>query len=386
MLTTPTLTDAQVKSFYDDGYLVVRGGFDAADTARIDAWAREVEAMPEVSGRHWVYHEKSLKQPDRQLVCRIENIAPFHDGFAALTDAYATLDYDVLGATGKLWPNPDPANDDGPVVLFGDGDFQMVELGDPANPVRLGEYRRKRDLASFTGLTVHGSRVGLYGVDGVEIVRLDGSGTRREIAFGRDTVGSVAGLAPAGGAWVAATNRGLLELDPASGAVKPLVPRPILGMDRSGEHLVFTDGTSLYIATLGHLQKGRVEAEMRLGRGFHPESVRVHGRTAVVMGARDAVWLDLRSPQKPRLLSRIGGNESGRILDAAVVGNRLFLLGPRGLQVIDRSGERVVDSVDVQARERMDVAGRHLVMIGAEHLQVVDATPFVASTPASPAR
>jgi len=41
--------------------------------------------------------------------------------FAALTDAYATLSYDNLGPTGKLWPNPDPEHEDGPVVLFEDG-------------------------------------------------------------------------------------------------------------------------------------------------------------------------------------------------------------------------------------------------------------------------
>jgi formate dehydrogenase major subunit len=41
--------------------------------------------------------------------------------FAALTDSYATLSHANLGSTGKLWPNPDPATDDGPVVLFGDG-------------------------------------------------------------------------------------------------------------------------------------------------------------------------------------------------------------------------------------------------------------------------
>jgi len=41
--------------------------------------------------------------------------------FAGLTQAYSTLDYANLGPTGKLWPNPDPAESDGPAVLFGDG-------------------------------------------------------------------------------------------------------------------------------------------------------------------------------------------------------------------------------------------------------------------------
>ncbi len=41
--------------------------------------------------------------------------------FAGLTSSYATLNHANLGATGKLWPNPDPLNDDGPVVLFEEG-------------------------------------------------------------------------------------------------------------------------------------------------------------------------------------------------------------------------------------------------------------------------
>ena len=43
------------------------------------------------------------------------------DEFASLTEAYKTLRYDNLGSTGKLWPNPDPEHEDGPVVLFGAG-------------------------------------------------------------------------------------------------------------------------------------------------------------------------------------------------------------------------------------------------------------------------
>jgi len=41
--------------------------------------------------------------------------------FSGLTEAYANFDYANLGPTGKLWPNPDPLADDGPVVLFGEG-------------------------------------------------------------------------------------------------------------------------------------------------------------------------------------------------------------------------------------------------------------------------
>ena len=271
-------------------------------------------------------------------------------------------------------------------VVFGDGDFQLYDLGDPARPVRLGEHRRKRDLQAFEGVTARGANVAIYGADGVEIVSLAGGETRRAASFPRGNVGSVVGVEAVSDGWIAASNRGLLKLGQKALDVRPLVPRPILGLARAGERLVFTDGTSLFVATPKLLEAGRVEAELRLGRGFHPQRVRVFGSSAVVLGDRDAVWVDLRRPGQPRLLSRIGGNESGRVLDAAVVGQRLFLLGPRGLQVVDRSGERIVDSVDVAARQRLEVSGRHLVMIGEKSMQVVDATPFVSSLPAAPRR
>ena len=40
--------------------------------------------------------------------------------FSSLTDSYQTLDYQNLGSAGKLWPNPNPAQEDGPKVLFDD--------------------------------------------------------------------------------------------------------------------------------------------------------------------------------------------------------------------------------------------------------------------------
>ena len=46
--------------------------------------------------------------------------AEIFDEFASLTSSYATLSHENLGLTGKLWPNPDPINEDGPTVLFED--------------------------------------------------------------------------------------------------------------------------------------------------------------------------------------------------------------------------------------------------------------------------
>ena len=64
-----------------DGYLVVRGFFDAADTRDLLAWTDAVSMAPEVPGRHMVYYEDSLTEPGRRVVQRIENFCPFHAGF-----------------------------------------------------------------------------------------------------------------------------------------------------------------------------------------------------------------------------------------------------------------------------------------------------------------
>jgi formate dehydrogenase major subunit len=52
---------------------------------------------------------------------RYEGPARIFEEFAALTGSYRTFRYENLGPTGRLWPNPDPEHDDGPIVLFADG-------------------------------------------------------------------------------------------------------------------------------------------------------------------------------------------------------------------------------------------------------------------------
>ena len=110
--------------------------------------------------------------------------------------------------------------------------------------------------------------------------------------------------------------------------------------------------------------------------------MRLAGSSAVVLGDPGVLWIDVSQPGNPRVISRIGIQEVGEVQDASVLAGRLFLLGARGLQISDRSGERVVDSVDVTARHRLDAAGRHIVLIGERNLQVVDATAFTTSAAA----
>lgn len=86
MLTTPELSANDIADFERDGFLVKRSGFSQHDMQKIIEWTDEVFAMPEISGRQWVYHEKSQKDGS-DLISRIENISPFHEGYASLSNA-----------------------------------------------------------------------------------------------------------------------------------------------------------------------------------------------------------------------------------------------------------------------------------------------------------
>jgi len=94
-LITPVLSGKQIQDFSRDGYLAVSGAFDADQMQMIEAWTNELAAMPEVTGKQWVYHEQSQTEPDVELISRIEKISPFHADFAELSRSLA-------GAAGQL--------------------------------------------------------------------------------------------------------------------------------------------------------------------------------------------------------------------------------------------------------------------------------------------
>ena len=106
-----------------------------------------------------------------------------------------------------------------------------------------------------------------------------------------------------------------------------------------------------------------------------------------MLADRGVVRVDLADPKAPRVAERIDNTVAGQITDAVLVGGRLFLLGERGLQLIDSARGHVVDSTDIRARGRLGTAGRHIVAVGDTTLQVVDTTPFLTARPlAAPQR
>lgn len=78
------LTDEQIQDFRRQGFLVIRGLFDAAETRDLAQWTEEVAAYPEVPGKYMMYFEQSRLVPDKRILNRIEDIEPYHKGFSRL--------------------------------------------------------------------------------------------------------------------------------------------------------------------------------------------------------------------------------------------------------------------------------------------------------------
>jgi hypothetical protein len=264
------------------------------------------------------------------------------------------------------------------VVLFQDGDFQLIELADPSAPVVLAEHHRPRDFKQWSGVRALGDRIAIFGDDGLEVIRFTKQGSETLTALQRGDIGSVVAIEPFGEGILMAGNRGLMSAQADGSNPMRLLRRSLRGFAVAGDTLIFSDAKSVFLSSIPLLRENRVLAQLRVGPEFGPGRIRVFGNTVVVLGETGVLVLDTTDPRKPRVVSQLRSQHIGKIEDASQVKGRIFLLGDRGLQLLDEQHRRVVDSIDVETRNRIATMGRHMVAIGTQDLQVVDATPFTA--------
>jgi hypothetical protein len=270
------------------------------------------------------------------------------------------------------------------VVLFENGDFELLGLADPLKPIRLAAYHRGEDYKKWSGVRILGDRVAIFGEEGLEIVRFASTGPVAEKTWTRGQIGRVLSLTSLGDQLVIVGTKGMQVLDPETNEIRRVMRRVLKSVASAGDTLVFVDGESIYLSTLELLAENRVVAQMKLGKTFGPDNVRVLDDAAIVTGPGGAIVIDVRNPAKPKVLAKHLTRDVGEIVDATRVRGRVFLVGTRGLQVLNRSLTRVEETIDVGERNRVTVMGRHLVMSDGSGLQVVDATPWAdASVPAA---
>ena len=263
-------------------------------------------------------------------------------------------------------------------ILYDNGEFQLLEMADSEAAFPLAKYSRPKDFTRWKGIKILGKRVVIYGDDGVEVVGFHKSGPRKLGAQERQAVGAISAVIAYDDDLILASSRGLLTIDASGGNPRRLLRRPVKGLDRINDSLVFTDGESVFVSNLALLGNQRVEKKVELGYEFGPYRVVGFGDSAAVLGKGGVVVIDLSNPKQPKIVSRLSTKKIGRVEDLVAVSGRLFLLGERGLQMLDAKARRVVETVDVQPRQRAARMGRFIVTVGKQGLQVVDSAPLTS--------
>jgi hypothetical protein len=265
------------------------------------------------------------------------------------------------------------------LALFRDGSFLELDLADPMEPRVVGEYGRRADLSNFVGLRVLGERVVLFGDEGLELVDRNAGAPRRLRAIGRAEVGAVVSVEEARGTLWIAGSRGLLRTPLAGGAVETVAPRPLHGLAVDGAYLYVVDDRMLHATPLTDVRAERFRPVLDLGRTFGARGLRASDGFAVVLGRNGIVTAALVGEDRARPLARLEAGDVGRVADVTIRGSRAFVLGDRGLQVVDLPSGRVEDSVDIEARRAIGSSGRHVVVLDRGVLQVIDAAPWSSS-------
>ena len=86
MFSKRTITNQELQTYHEQGFLVIRNGLKDEGVAHVQNWADELAACPEEKDSHWIFKEKNLKSKleDDQLLSRIEMIDGHHNGFRQL--------------------------------------------------------------------------------------------------------------------------------------------------------------------------------------------------------------------------------------------------------------------------------------------------------------
>ena len=85
------LTKQQIQDFKRDGYILVRALYGPDEMADITSWTDEVSNYPEMPGKYMMYFEQSRLDTRQRILCRMEDIEPFHAGFSRLFNSERML-------------------------------------------------------------------------------------------------------------------------------------------------------------------------------------------------------------------------------------------------------------------------------------------------------
>lgn len=265
-------------------------------------------------------------------------------------------------------------------LLLERGGVDLLDVSSPLKPVVIARYRRESDLAHWTGVNIlDASHTLIYGPDGAELLVRTRLGVDRVGRWQLSEIGSVRGAASYdSNTALLATSQGLYaaRLTRSPVAVHLLLDGDYVGVEVHDGYVYLVRPDRVEVAAPKHLLRHMTGARTSIGKHFGAKRSRLQDGRLFVFGKSEIAELSLANPARPSVISSLPVDKLGEIDDVAPWGNKLFVVGDRGLQVTSSSGQWVTDSIQVKADNRVHVAGRFAFLVGGNMLEVYDLTPY----------
>jgi hypothetical protein len=264
-------------------------------------------------------------------------------------------------------------------VLFKSGSVEYLDVSSPLDPKVLGQYRRQPDLSEWLGVRVlPDDRVVIYGHDGIEVVKMARVRATKLVERESSDVGSIRDAALYDdGTLLMVGNKGAWAIRLETPELQPhrLIQRDYVGIAVRGPYVYLLGRDHLDWGTAKQVARKLTGGQLRLG-SLEAEKVRLMNDSLYVFGRKAIVEFSLQQPQKPVPVAKIDPENLGRVSDLVADGSHIYLVGDRGLQVADHSGEWIADRIQVQADRSAAARGRFLYLAGGSDLEILDMSPY----------
>lgn len=273
-------------------------------------------------------------------------------------------------------------------LLLERGGVDFIDVSSPAELKILERYRREADLAEWRGIRMLRDDLAItFGNDGAELIRRGNQQATRLARWEGGEVGAIrSAILYDDSTLLLAGARGLFAVRMNRAPLTPqrLLDGEIVALETQGKFLFVVRADRVEVALPKHLMMHITARRVGLGQNFRAERASRAGDRIFVFGQGAVAEVSLADPTRPAVVSRIARTELGHIADITSDPRHRFVLGERGLQVIDRLSQSeeeqaVEDYIQVEASAGLAMKGRFALAVGQNALEVFDMAPYYNS-------
>jgi len=279
-------------------------------------------------------------------------------------------------------------------LLLERGGVDFLDVSSPLEIKVLERYRREADLSDWRGVRMLRDDLAVsFGNDGAELIRRSDQQASRVARWEVGEVGAIRGAVLYDDATLLlAGSRGLfaVRMNRAPLVAQRLLDGEIVGLESVGRYVYVIRPDRVEVSLPKHLLMHITARRLPLGKGFRGDRVSRSGDSLFVFGRDSVVQVGLQQPTRPTIVGQVQHGELGTITDLAVSGRYRYVLGDRGLQVVEISSESespvVEDYIQVSALDGMALKDRFALLVGGSRIEVVDLTPYSQPSPLAATR